>query len=446
MNNMSFMIWFSVYACAMITLGWYVSRKQKTGEDFLLGGRSLPMILTLGSTVGTMVGTGSSVGAVGFGYSNGWAGMLYGLGGAVGILLVAWLFAPVRKLRFMTMSEEMSYYTGGSKIIKNLVAILIFIASIGWLGAHILGGGLYLAWASGIDINVAKIIIALAFVVYVGIGGYSAVVWIDTIQSIVLFVGFILMAILAVHHVGGWSHIQQAVDPAAQSLFAVDKLGVLPAIIGMAVWTMNPQLENSGFAFLFATQVLPPVLAMAILIAGMSANMSSGSSDAIAAVSIMLRDLYTLVTGHMPAPEKAIRLSRIFLVLVIALALLFALTSNDIISYITKMISMIMSGMFICTMLGRFWTRFNWQGAVAALAGGAGASVAVLVDSDWLAFWGNPCIPAVLTSLVASVVVTLLTPASSMSREQALEMITRERESRPTPPPLPIGKRHTSRG
>ncbi len=124
----------------------------------------------------------------------------------------------------------------------------------------------------------------------------------------------------------------------------------------------------------------------------------------------------------------------------IALALLFALTSNDIISYITKMISMIMSGMFICTMLGRFWTRFNWQGAVAALAGGAGASVAVLVDSDWLAFWGNPCIPAVLTSLVASVVVTLLTPA------QALEMITRERESRPTPPPLPIGKRHTSRG
>lgn len=86
----------------------------------------------------------------------------------------------------------------------------------------------------------------------------------------------------------------------------------LPAIIGMAVWTMNPQLENSGFAFLFATQVLPPVLAMAILIAGMSANMSSGSSDAIAAVSIMLRDLYTTVTGHMPAPEKAIRLSRIF--------------------------------------------------------------------------------------------------------------------------------------
>ena len=30
---------------------------------------------------------------------------------------------------------------------------------------------------------------------------------------------------------------------------------LLPAgVIGMAVWTMNPQLENSGFAFLFAAR------------------------------------------------------------------------------------------------------------------------------------------------------------------------------------------------
>ena len=34
----------------------------------------------------------------------------------------------------MTMSEELSYYTGGSHLIKNIVGIMIFIASIGWLG------------------------------------------------------------------------------------------------------------------------------------------------------------------------------------------------------------------------------------------------------------------------------------------------------------------------
>lgn len=139
MNNMSFMIWFSVYACAMITLGWYVfaqtenRRRLFTWRSFAAddphsrfdgrhhGGDRLQRRrrrLWLQQRLGRDALRPRRRG---------------------GILLVAWLFAPVRKLRFMTMSEEMSYYTGGSKIIKNLVAILIFIASIGWLGAHILG-------------------------------------------------------------------------------------------------------------------------------------------------------------------------------------------------------------------------------------------------------------------------------------------------------------------
>ncbi|NUU65797.1 sodium:solute symporter family protein [Enterobacteriaceae bacterium BIT-l23] len=479
MNSPIFLVGFIIYAIAMIWLGWYVSRNQKSGEDFLLGGRSLPLFLTLGSTVATMVGTGSSMGAVGFGYSNGWAGMLYGLGGAVGILLVAWLFAPVRKLRFMTMSEELSYYTGGSHLIKNIVGLMIFIASIGWLGAHILGGSLYLAWATGLNLTVAKLIIALAFAIYVIIGGYSAVVWTDTIQALILFFGFILMAILAVVHAGGWGAIEQAMDPAALSLFAIDKMGaipalslamvigvgvlatpsyrqriysgkdvssvrrsfvytgvlylffsILPAIIGMAAFAMNPELANSNYAFLFATSFLPPFLGMIVLIAGLSATMSSASSDAIAAVAIMMRDLYTMVTGRMPPENKAIRLSRLMLTLVIGLALIFALTSDDIISYITRMISMLMSGLFVCSILGRFWRRFNWQGALTALLGGMLTSIVILARADWLAFWGNPCIPSVLVSLVSAVFVTAMTPANKLSREQALEAITREREDR----------------
>ncbi len=492
MNSHVFLIGFIIYALAMIWLGWFVSRNQKNGDDFLLGGRSLPMFLTLGSTVATMVGTGSSMGAVGFGYSNGWAGMLYGLGGAVGILLVAWWFAPVRKLRFMTMSEELSYYTGASHLIKNIVGLLIFIASIGWLGAHILGGSMYLSWATGIDMTVAKIIIALAFAIYVVIGGYSAVVWTDTIQALILFFGFILMAILAVVHVGGWNVIEHAMDPKALSFLAVDKLGaipalslamvigvgvlatpsyrqriysgkdvstvrrsfvytgvlylffsILPAIIGMAAFTMNPSLENSNYAFLFATSFLPSLLGLVVLIAGLSATMSSASSDAIAAVAIMMRDLYTMVTGKMPPENKAITLSRWMLVFVIGLALLFALTSNDIISYITKMIATLMSGLFICSILGRFWLRFNWQGALTALISGAAVSIAVLLNDGWMAYWGNPCIPSILASLLCAVVVTLVTPASKMSREEALEMITRERENQPEAIPVPLGKRAT---
>lgn len=91
---------FFTYLAGIILFGWWVSRHKQSGEDFLLGGRSLPFpTFTLGTTVATMVGTGSSMGAVGKGYENGWASSYYGIGGTMGILVTAWLFAPIFHVR-----------------------------------------------------------------------------------------------------------------------------------------------------------------------------------------------------------------------------------------------------------------------------------------------------------------------------------------------------------
>ena len=81
------------------------------------------------------------MGAVGKAYSAGWIGSLYGIGGAIGIIIAAWIFAPVRKFRFMTMAEELSSYVGASRMVSNLVAVFTYLACVGWLGAHIKGGG-----------------------------------------------------------------------------------------------------------------------------------------------------------------------------------------------------------------------------------------------------------------------------------------------------------------
>ncbi|GAK21632.1 sodium-solute symporter [Vibrio sp. JCM 19052] len=119
--------------------------------------------------------------------------------------------------------------------------------------------------------------------------------------------------------------------------------------------------------------------------------------------------------------------SRLALVVVIGCALLFALTSNDIIGYITKMISTVMSGMFVCGMLGRFWKRYNWQGALATLAGASIASFAVMLSPDLTAFWGNPVIPSCLFALTAGVAVSLVTPANQVSPEMARAILDDER-------------------
>ncbi|MDC8804507.1 sodium:solute symporter family protein [Halomonas pacifica] len=479
MNSQIFLATFVAYIAAMIGFGWWVSRhKRGNGDDFLLGGRSVPLFLTIGTTVATMVGTGSSMGAVGFGYANGWAGALYGIGGAVGVLLLALLFAPVRKLRFMTMSEELAYYVGANRLVRNLVALLIYIACIGWLGAHILGGGLYLSWMADIDLTTARILVALGFGVYCVIGGYFAVIWTDTVQAVVLFAGFLLMAVLALIEVGGFSGLTAGMDAGATSFFGIEAIGglpalslatviavgvlatpsfrqriysgesvssvrrsfvitgvlylgfsIIPAIIGMATHALNPGLENSNFAFPFlATEILPLGLGLLLLVAGLSATMSSASSDAIAGVSTLIRDLYVLATGHTPSARNVVRFSRIALVATIGLALAFALTSDNVITYITRMIATIMAGLFVCALLGRFWPRYNWQGAVATLVSASAMSLSIIANADWSAYWGNPSIPAVLAALTAGVAVSLLTPASRVSPEQALEILDEERQ------------------
>lgn len=466
---------FSLYVAGMVILSIRLSRKQRSGEDFLLGNRSVPLLLVLGTTVATMVGTGSSMGAVGKGYSAGWAGSLYGLGGAAGILLLAYLFGNARKYNFMTFSEEISFYYGANKIIKGLIALLILLASVGWLGAHILGGGMYLAWIVGIDLLLAKLIVALGFGIYVIIGGYMAVVWTDTIQALVLFFGFILMAGMALTRIGGWEGLNEAVDSNHLAFLQGDQLipsvslafvifvgvmatpsyrqriyssdtvrtvrksfylsgtlylffSIIPALVGMAAYQLNPGLGNSNFAFPFlATEVLPVAAGLIVLIAGLSATMSSASSDAIAGVSILLRDVFIVFTGRMPAKEKSVAYSRWGLVGITGLALLFTLYSTDIIDYIKYMISIIMSGMFVCCMMGKYWERATWQGGIATLIGGAACSVIIMNSESWNAFWGNPAIPSVIAATVAGIIGSLLTPKSTVSDEEALKRLAEER-------------------
>lgn len=474
MNPSLFLTVFLLYVLAMIGLSIWIARRQKSGEDFLLGNRSIPLLLSLGTTIATMVGTGSSIGAVGQGYLNGWRGAMYGVGGGLGVLLLAKLFGNVRHYNFMTMSEEISFYYGANRLIKGLVAILILFASIGWLGAHILGGSYYLAFVGGMDPLAAKVVFAAGFGVYVIIGGYVAVVWTDTIQAVVLFAGFVLMAVFAIIKVGGpaelgdlagnnldflrGDHLLPSVSLSVaiavgvlgtpsfrQRIYSADHASTakksfylsgllyllfcfVPAIVGICARTINPTLENHDHTFLFmATETLPITVGLIVLIAGLSATMSSASSDAIAAVSILFRDIFIMVTGRMPDRNRMVTHSRWGLIAITVAALAVTLPADDIISYIKDMIAFVMSGLVVSALLGKYWRRATWQGAVAAMLAGGICTVIFKFNEPLDSFWGGPSIPAFLCAAIAGVVISLATPAKTISDDEALAILANER-------------------
>ena len=84
----------------------------------------------------------------------------------------------------------------------------------------------------------------------------------------------------------------------------------VPAVIGICAAELGPGLEQRDHAFLMMAQnVLPAGVGLIVLIAGLSATMSSASSDAIAAVAILFRDVYIMFTGRMPDRTKMVSYS-----------------------------------------------------------------------------------------------------------------------------------------
>ena len=153
-----------------------------------------------------MIGTGSSMGAIGNGYNHGWGGAIYGLGASAGILSML-LFTKAKNKGFLTMSEEAQYYYGGKKIIRQVMGFMMFVIEIIWLGNHLNGGAKYLAYVTQMPDVTCKIITVLGFGIYVFIGGYMAVVTTDAVQFIAILIGFLTIAFRAIPMAGGYQNV-----------------------------------------------------------------------------------------------------------------------------------------------------------------------------------------------------------------------------------------------
>lgn len=465
------------YLLVLFIVSIFIGAKEKKASGFLIGGRSVPFFLIVGTTVATLIGTGSSVGAVGYGYFNGYAGALYGIGGGLGVFLLALLFGDVRKYNFLTMSEEFAFYYGNNKYLRGIVSILVYLASIGWMGAHMIGGSAYISFITGMDPSLAKVIVALGFSLISIAGGYLAVVWTDTIQAIILFIGFILMLVFSISLAGGLQAVIRDFPKAGTSFLGLAKVGIIPglslainiavgvlatpsyrqriyssssvevskksfyvsgvfyfvfslipALAGMAAWHLNPNLKSGNLVFPFlAVTALPLSIGIIALIAGTSATISSASSDAMVSVSIFMKDIYTSFTGKLLKSEKLVVGSKLVLALSTLIALLFTLVADNIITYITTMISTIMSGLFVAALLGKFWKRVTPMGGMCTIIGGSITSLIVVNIPAYSAFWGNPIVPSLIFSCLTGIIVSLLTKRSPLGEEEVLALIEKDR-------------------
>ena len=77
---------FILWMIFVISVGFFGSCGKRSGQKFLTGGSAMSLFLIFCTLGATIIGTGSSIGAIGDGFNHGWGGAIFGLGSALGLL------------------------------------------------------------------------------------------------------------------------------------------------------------------------------------------------------------------------------------------------------------------------------------------------------------------------------------------------------------------------
>jgi len=183
------------YLAALLVMGFYFSKREKTTEDFFLGGRRIPWWAAGLSIYGTMLSAITFMAIPATTYQTNWLRLLDNWMIIPTCALVAILIVPFyARLRVTTAYE---YLERRFNVVLRLYGSVMFILmQIGRIGIVILLPALTLKLVTGIDVYTAIAIMGVLCTIYTVMGGIEAVIWTDVLQVVVLLGGGIVSLVI----------------------------------------------------------------------------------------------------------------------------------------------------------------------------------------------------------------------------------------------------------
>lgn len=455
---------FCTYLIAMLAVGVYFMRKNKTTDDYFVGGRNLNSLHIGLSVVATDVGGGFSIGLGGLGFTMGLSGswlLFTGLLGAwlSGVLLIPRISDIARKKGFLSFPQYLEYTF--DKRVAFIAGIISAIGYLGFTSSQILAGAkLASSTFDGLSINNALLVMGVIAIVYTVIGGIKAVIYTDTIQWIILMAGLIIVALpFAYFKIGGIDTIKSTLDPEFLSLTSISwqqivnwMFTIIPIwFIGMTLyqriyaakdtktaqkgWFIAGFFEYPLMAFIgvilgmFArvaleNNLLPgynhlnmdaemglPVLLKTILPVGFlgivlsayfSAIMSTADSCLMASSGNILTDV---LKKH--KSKNSLKYSQLLTLLVGIVALLLALKMTSVLELMLHSYSFMVSGMLIPVLVALFSKSPNTIGALVSMITGGTLTLILIISNIDLPLGLDANIFGIVFSMLSYFIVTI---------------------------------------
>ncbi|MGY6521353.1 MAG: sodium:solute symporter family protein [Mongoliitalea sp.] len=455
------------YMVLMLGVGYYFMRQNKNQDDYYVGGRNIGSWHIGLSVVATDVGGGFSVGLGGLGFVMGLSGSWMLFTGLLGAWLAAVILIPRVKsdpafANFYTFPQIFEYLF--DKKVGVIAAVISLIGYLGFTSSQLLAGA---KLASGtfltLGLTEALVLMGVIAVVYTVLGGLKAVIYTDTVQWIILMLGFIFIGLpVAYFYVGGWEQIQATLPDAYFSLtnlrwqdlanwgitiipiwfigmtlyqrifasrdvasakkawfiagffewpimaFMGVSLGLLSKVAfeqGMLIIDLDVMDPEMGLPILLRT-ILPPGILGLMMAAYFSAVLSTADSCLMAASGNLSTDIFG--SWLSPKSEQAqIRYSQLFTLMLGVIALVVALHMTNVLDLMLYSYAFMVSGLLVPILFGLFTTHRNPLAAVAAMLTG-GVVTAGLGLLGWELLWGlDPNFFGVFASLAMYLLVSV---------------------------------------
>ena len=419
-----------LYFAVLLGISWWAAmREKKLSSDYFLASRDVGWLAIGASLFASNIGSEHLVGLAGTGAASGLAVGHFEWLACLILLLLGWLFVPFYlKSGVYTMPEFLERrYNPAARWYLTSVSIVAYVLTK--ISVTLYAGALVVREVTGFGMWTSAAAIVIVTGAYTIAGGLRAVIYTEVVQTVVLILGALLLTILGLNAIGGWSGLQASVPPDFFSMwkpsdhpafpwtgivFGAPILGVwywctdqvivqrvlaargisdarrgaifagylkilpvflfvLPGVIAAALYTdIRGGASDQAFPAL-VTRLLPIGLKGLVLAGMLAALMSSLASVFNSCSTLITWDVYRKLR---PAATELqlITVGRIATGVLVVLGLLWIpfmkYISSQLYIYLQSVQAYIAPPIAACFLLGIFFRRLNGAGAMAALCTG----------------------------------------------------------------------------
>ena len=201
----------AIYFVIIFGIGVYFARKGRNSVDYFLAGRNVGWFAIGASLFVSNISTEHFIGLAGSGATSGLAVGHFEWLACLILLILGWVFVPFYlRSNVFTMPEFLERrFNRSCSVYLASISILAYIFTK--ISVHLYAAAIVLERVVGWDPLTAAVALVVATGIYTIIGGLSAVIYTELMQTLVLLAGAVILTVIGLSEVGGFSGLRAAV-------------------------------------------------------------------------------------------------------------------------------------------------------------------------------------------------------------------------------------------